>query len=633
MNEAFKQLAKDFFRYKKQFLLTFFTAFVNAFCFGMVLFLMKAVIGLWLDYKDGYTLTEYLEPYVDKLGKGLLEFSTLPWSPISAQTATDIHTTLSHFAASMPQDAFYGLLIVFTIILLLVIIGNIGKFLQEWIVLTVVTRVAMHWRIRLMRKVLFGQYLSLQNKGQSDHLVRVTNDTTVLANALRQIFGKTLGEVLKSIGGVMAAFALNWQLTLLALIGAPAIGIILKKFGKTIRRASKRALGRRGKLTAVILECISGIQVVKVFGAEGYERRRFNLENRELYNDEMSMRTARAMSSPVVDVISMFCVMLVGIVASYMVVRKGFDAKDLITVFTALGASAAGLKPISNLNNQIHESAAAAERITELMEIDQEPLGKLATQEPKPQLPSHQQSVTFNDIHYTYPNQDLPALKGISLDVKYGMEVAIVGGNGSGKSTLLSMLPRLLTPSTGQVLIDGHDINNVNLRSLRQQIAVVTQQSILFQGSVADNIAYNHRHISREQIVEAAKLAYAHDFIENLPGGYDYQLVEGGKGLSGGQCQRLCIARAILRDPAILILDEATSQIDAESEAKINAALHNIREGRTLLVIAHRLSTVVDADMIVVMDDGRIIDTGTHDQLLKTSEIYKQLTLNQLVKT
>ena len=213
------------------------------------------------------------------------------------------------------------------------------------------------------------------------------------------------------------------------------------------------------------------------------------------------------------------------------------------------------------------------------------------------------------------------------------MEVAIVGGNGCGKSTMLSLLPRLITPSEGKIYIDDQDINESNLRSLRSQIAVVTQQSILFQGTVAENIAYNHRHLSREKIIEAAKLAHAHEFIEKLPGGYEYELVEGGKGLSGGQCQRICIARAILRDPAILILDEATSQIDADSETKINAALRNIREGRTVFVIAHRLSTVVDADLIVVMDNGSIIDMGKHSDLLKTSEIYKQLTLNQMVKS
>ncbi|MAX23011.1 MAG: hypothetical protein CMJ19_00790 [Phycisphaeraceae bacterium] len=632
MNDAFKQLAKDLLRFKKLFVLAFVAALLNAICFGAGLGMLKAVTELLIeDFNKGQVLADYVQPVIDAIQKAANGLSEKGWNLLSAESIQSIHSTLDRWASYLPTDPLHAFILVLMVILCLTVIGNIGRFLHEYIVITVVMRTAMNWRARLMRRVLNGHIQLLQKQGQSDQLIRVTNDTAVLANALREIFGRAAGEMLKAIAGIGTAFWFNWKLTLLALVGAPAIAILLRKFGKIIRRASKQALGRRSKLAGILLEAVNGIQVVKVFGAEGYERRRFSDENRKLYKDEMKMRTARALSSPVVEIISMVGVVIVGSVAGWLIFRLHQPTSDLIAVLMALAVSAAGLKPLSNLNNQLHESSAAADRITDMLEMPQEPLGIQAKN--LPALAKHHESVAFENISFTYESQANPALSNISLSIQHGMEVAIVGGNGSGKSTLLSLLPRLMRPSAGTVRIDGTDINTINLRSLRQQIAVVTQQSILFKGTIADNIAYNHRHISREKIVEAAKLAYAHEFVENLPGGYDYELVEGGKGLSGGQCQRLCIARAILRDPAILILDEATSQIDAESEAKINAALHNIREGRTVLVIAHRLSTVVDADLIVVMDAGKIIDQGKHDELLERCDIYKQLTLNQMVRT
>lgn len=632
MNEAFKQLAKDLFRFKKLFVLGFIAAILNAICFGAGIGMLLPSFKLMLNFKQGQTLADFLTPKIDAIPQITADLAEKGYDFISASTFESLHDSLIQGVQYLPTDPWMSFVLILAVILFLTCIGNIGRFIHEWIVITVVMRTTMFWRARLMRRILNGHFLTLQKNGQSDQLIRVTNDTSVLANALRQIFGKAISEVLKSLAGIVTAFLLNWKLTLLALVVAPIIAVLLRKVGKTIRRATKRALSRRGRLASVILESIYGIQVVKIFGAEGFERRRFANENRQLFKEEMSMRMARAISSPLVEIISMIGVVLVGSVAAWLIFRLNQPIEELMVVLAALAMSAAGMKPVANISNQLHESSAAASRITEMLEMPQEPLG-LQHQSNLKRLPNHHQSIQFKDIGFTYPNQNLPALKNINLTVSHGMEVAIVGGNGCGKSTLLSLLPRLMTPSEGKIYIDDQDINQSNLRSLRSQIAVVTQQSILFQGTVADNIAYNYRHLSKEKIVEAAKLAHAHEFIQNLPGGYEYELVEGGKGLSGGQCQRLCIARAILRDPAILILDEATSQIDADSETKINEALRDIREGRTVFIIAHRLSTVVDADLIVVMDNGSIIDMGKHKDLLETSEIYKQLTLNQMMKS
>ena len=294
-----------------------------------------------------------------------------------------------------------------------------------------------------------------------------------------------------------------------------------------------------------------------------------------------------------------------------------------------LGAAGASLKPLTALHTQIKEADAAAKRLIEGSQIEGEPIGRDERSE-HPVLARHYRSIEFDNVFYTYRGADTPALRGVSLRADHGQTIAIVGGNGSGKTTLLNLVPRLTSPSSGRVLVDDTDIAGVNLKSLRRQIAVVPQQSILFEGTIADNIAYGLLDAKRDQIVEAATAAFAHDFIKTLPDTYDTMLGEGGAGLSGGQKQRICIARAILRNPAILILDEATSQIDADSEAKINRAMVSIRTGRTTFIIAHRLSTVVDSDMIVVMADGMIVDRGTHAELLGRCEIYQTLTHTQL---
>jgi subfamily B ATP-binding cassette protein MsbA len=341
----------------------------------------------------------------------------------------------------------------------------------------------------------------------------------------------------------------------------------------------------------------------------------------------MAARTARALNSPVVELIAIAGVMLVTLVAAYYLfeVEQGQgDARGLVKVLFALGAAGASFKPLANLNNDLNEAAAAAERIDEVLQLPIEPArydgGKRGRR-----LPRHRESVEFRDVSFVYPGTDEAAIRGVNLRVVQGTTCAIVGGNGSGKTTLLNLLPRLHEPTEGQVLIDGVDLSDCTLRSVRRQMAVVNQDTILFEGTIADNIAYGARHCTREDVIVAAQRAHAHEFISQLPDGYDTAIGEWGSRLSGGQRQRLAIARAILRDPAILILDEATSQIDSESEARINEALNELTRDRTTFVIAHRLSTVMHADMIVVMFQGGIADVGTHEELIDRCDTYQML--------
>jgi len=388
-------------------------------------------------------------------------------------------------------------------------------------------------------------------------------------------------------------------------------------------------LEKQGKLVTNLSEVLKGQTVVKVHNAEGYEGRRFRKINRQMYQYMMRARMARAISSPVLRTLSVCSMTLLAILAAWLILDQGIAAPRFITVLILLAGAANSVKPLSKLHMQIAESQVGAERILSLLE---EPIEPSSYRESKklPVLAPHSKSIEFKNITFTYPTGEQPAIEDVSLRVDYGKTIAIVGGNGSGKTTLLAMLPRLFVPQGGRILIDGQDISEVRLRSLRRQMAVVTQKPVLFQGTIAQNISYGQQHLSRDKIEAAAKAAYAHQFIIELPKGYDSKLGEDGVGLSGGQGQRICIARAILRDPLIMILDEATSQIDSDSEHKINQAMLEMRGGRTIFIIAHRLSTVIDADLIVVMDQGRIIDQGTHTQLLGRCHIYKLLTQTQL---
>ncbi len=610
--DPFWQASSVVLRYKRQIGLALTGAVISALCFGGGLGMLLPTLQLLLGQK---------QPLRDLIEQSM-------GSPDSPLWMRDLAAWL---APQVPTDPFRAFLLVMAMIATLTVIGSTGRYLHELQTLTVVARSGVYWRSRLLGRLIQARLDHLLLNGYADSISRITHDVTLLCRGFSTVMGKAASKILNGLVGVAVAVCLDWRLTLIALVGTPVIAVLMRKFGKRIRRATKRLMSQRGRMIAMLNEALGGIRVVKVHHGEGYERRRFARLNRAVYSEEMRVRKVRAISSPVVESLGLFGVMLVASIAAWYVLHEDVAPERFMTVLAALGASAASLKPISNLNNELQESSAAATRVIEAMQIPVEPTGVEARS--KPVLPRHQRRVAFESVWFSYPGQDTPALRDVSLTVQHGQTVAIVGSNGSGKTTLLSLIPRLIEPAQGRVLIDGYDIAEVNLRTLRRQIAVVTQQTVLFEGTIAANIAYSRGHERIDQIVAAAKAAYAHEFILELPQGYDTKLSEGGEGLSGGQKQRLCIARAVLRKPAVLILDEATSQIDADSEAKINLALRDITRDCTVFIIAHRLSTVVDADMIVVMSDGQIVDQGTHPQLLERCQPYRTLTQTQLQLT
>lgn len=534
----------------------------------------------------------------------------------------------TEWANIVPADPYMGFAFVLGFIFVLAIVGSIGRYIHQYNVITVVLRTVMGVRKELFARIVRLPMSVVSAEGVNDKLSRIVRDAAQLSSGLNTLMGRAVRDVLQGVVFLIVAFTIDPYLTMIFLAGAPVVGVLIRKFGKRIRRATKRALAGYGAMLGKTNEALQSLRVVKVHQAEGYERRRFATLNRNVLKQEMKSRAAKALSTPLIELVAMGGVIGVTLVAAWYVFHQGQDPHDLIKVLIPLGAAAAALKPLTGMHNDLQEASAAAERLDEAMALPMEPIPR--DEHAVTRLPRHRTSVIIENVEYTYPTADEPALRGVSLTVPHGTTCAIVGGNGSGKSTLLSMIPRLNTPSSGRVLIDGHDIAHVSLRSLRRQIAMVTQDTVLFEGTIADNIAYGRRHISRERIIAAAKRAHAHGFIEEMPQGYDTPIGEWGSRLSGGQRQRLAIARAILRDPAILILDEATSQIDADSEAKITEALAEFVQDRTTFVIAHRLSTVVNADMIVVMVDGAIASIGTHKELLATSDVYRTLCRTQL---
>lgn len=647
MANPFWKSTRILFRYKRLMAIAFVGALISAACFGAGLTMILPTLKIFFSESDSVVqqrqfardlMDEQNPPNVRETGQWLLDRVEESKRPPLQQLVEERFLQPDHepwrqdmgqwILKQVPSDPFRSFAMILGVIGMLTVVGSLGRYMHVVLTLKVINRCAMMWRAQMMRRLLHAPMIAIHTNGSGDYISRLLSDTAGLAGGYRAVMAKTAAEVLKGIFALGAALLINWRLTAIALVGFIPIGVLVRKFGKHVRRASRNAMSTAGQMLRHLKESLDAAEVVKVHDAEGRERRRFAQLNRLKYQEDMKVCRINAMSGPLIETIALFGVIGIALIAGWAIFRHGEDPTEFFMVLIMLAAAGRSLKMIGNLNNTIASAGAAAERVFEVIDLKEEPIG-LAARRDLPQLPQHEKTVHFDQVSYAYPGQDHPAVNDVNLNVPFGHTVAIVGGNGSGKSTLLNMLPRLFDPAVGRVLIDGVDIRNVNLRSLRSQIAMVTQRSVLFHGSIAQNIAYGRNWYDRESIVAAAKSAHAHEFITRLPQGYDTPLGESGTGLSGGQRQRLCIARAILRDPSILILDEATSQIDTESEARINQAMRALRHSRTIFVIAHRLSTVIDADLIVVMADGVVVDQGKHDALLERCDIYQSLTRNQ----
>ena len=520
------------------------------------------------------------------------------------------------FSKSSGWDWLLYPMAVMGIFLARAIFGFVGDYAMSWVSNNVIAE---------LREAMFARMVRLPTRYYSDNLSgrmmsRIAYDVTGVAGAATNALSSLVKDTLSIVGLMAWLLYLNWKLTLITLSVVPFIAFVVRFFSKRLRSVAKGQQESMGKITQVLQETIEGHKVVKIFGGQSYEEERFHKSVREQRRFAMRSTMATAAQSPIVQFFAALGVAIIMGVALKQAANDQTTVGSFVSFITAMLMVMAPLRRITDVNAPIQRGLAAAESVFSLIDEDTE------ADNGKETLGRAQGMVEFDNVTFTYPGADRPALNAVSLTLRPGECVALVGPSGSGKTTAANLLPRFYQVDGGEIRVDGHALQNIRLDSLRDNIALVSQDVVLFNDTLGANIAYGgKRQATLEEIRAAAKAAHALEFIDALPDGLDTMIGENGVKLSGGQRQRLAIARALLKDAPILILDEATSALDNESERLVQEAIEHLMRNRTTLVIAHRLSTIQHADLIVVMQQGRVVESGTHAALLAANGAYSRL--------
>lgn len=477
-----------------------------------------------------------------------------------------------------------------------------------------------------IRQALFQHLMRLpvgyHDENTSGRLVsRVVNDVSLMANAVSNVLKDIFQHSLTFLVMLGVIFYQNWKLASLSIVVIPLSVVTMSRMGRRLRSLATKGQERMGDMSSTIQETLSGIRMVKAFKREDAEATRFAVSNQAFLATTLKANQVWSIGSSHMEVIGVVGVAVIIWYGGYLVIHEALTPGAFFSFLTAMFMAFTPIRKLAGSNNLIQQALAAAERVYEVLDLSTEQDQDRGTVDCR----GISREIEFQNVSLNYGEEAAAALSGVDLVIRAGEVVALVGSSGSGKSTLVSLLPRFYQPTGGRIMLDGAPLESYSLASLRAQIGIVSQEVVLFDDTVASNIAFGRPGASAVEIEQAAKLAYAHDFISRLPEGYQTAVGERGVKLSGGERQRLAIARAILRDPPLLILDEATSALDTESERIVQLALANLMKNRTTVVIAHRLSTVQNATRIVVLDRGRVAEIGTHEELLRKNGLYRRL--------
>jgi len=505
-------------------------------------------------------------------------------------------------------------------IVVIFFVSGMSHFIAGYGMQWVGNKLMLDLRNQMFDKIVRLPVEGLDTLSTGTLMSKVTNDviglqasaTTALNSVVRGF--ATLSMVLYSL------FTLNWKLTIIMFVTVPIMALVIRAFGRRLREINRQGQFAHAAITDVLEEAIRGLKVIKIFGGERYERKRFDAAANRIRQLNMKQSAAAAAATPLTHLVVSAAIALIVYLAASRSLGTGMGVAEFVGFITAAGMLMTPIKALSSVNEQIQRGLASAESVFALIDAKPEVDDRALT------IGRAKGELHFDGVSLQYANKPVPALDNITLIVEPGETIALIGPSGGGKTSLVNLVPRFYGPTSGVVTLDGVALADIGLRELRSQIALVSQDVVLFNDTIAANIAYGREDkVSREQIISAARAANCADFIEALPGQYDSMIGENGARLSGGQRQRLAIARALLKDAPILLLDEATSALDTESERAVQAALETLMQGRTTIVVAHRLSTIENASRIVVLENGRIVEVGPHRTLLAANGLYTSL--------